>query len=505
MNDKLSQALDHISDRHLSEAAAPVRHRYYPYLGAIAAVLALVLTASFLFAPLGQFFVPTPTTTAPILQEPTHSCHPTTTPTHPSTIPSTQPSTMPSTQHSTIPSIPSSSVPTSSTLSTQPSSTQTPTTVTRPTVGDPCANGHFYSKNGFCNICRSANPDYDPCADGHNFQDYYCTDCGFRHHCADGHSYEDGICTWCWAPDPAVAVRSTVTLDKAMYTTNESVCFTISPSGTTYELNIIRYAFSFADEPWERHYKDVGTSYTLSFDQPGRYEVSVVPNSNLDTIWQSSTTSFAIVDPCTSSSGHTFDRGFCTICRAKDYLYDFCGAVGCTSYIHGYCRHCGSVFPACATGHTYSKQTGRCAHCGATHPACYNGHTYKDGFCINCGVFDPNTDPCANGHTFDDGCCVYCEKPDPSISAPTFATIVSDAPNYELGDTVNFYMYCDGTTNALRIYKPDGYAESFQNVGNNYSYTPTMIGQYQVAVFTRNGDFTLQSEKITFYVNAPNA
>ena len=513
MNNKLNQAMDHISDRHLSEAAAPVRRRYYPYLGAIAAVLALVLVASFLFTPLGQLIAPTPTTTGPILQPSTHPSHPstnlipTTRPTYPSTIPSTLPSTTPSTlpsttpstQPSTIPSIPSSSVPTSSTISTQPSSTQTPTTITRSTnktvyfvnedvhftisspgtsntlriyrmgsqsedsypningnsftisfssaggytalvetqvgtntltssaiyfsverapqliPGDPCAEGHSYAKrlNGRCVLCYAKDPNYDPCADGHNFQDYYCTDCGFRHRCADGHSYKDGRCTWCGAPDPAVIVPAIVSVDKSIYTTGEPVCFTISPSGTTYTMYISRCITSsnieVPDEPWDRQYKDVGASFALSFDRPGRYQVSVVPNSNSNTICGSSSIIFAIVDPCTSSSGHTFDRGFCSICGEKDYLYDFCAAGGCyKACAHGYCKGCGAIFLTCATGHSYSVIDGHCMHCSATHPACYYGHTYEDGFCINCGVFDPNTDPCANGHTIHYNYCIVC-------------------------------------------------------------------------------------------------
>lgn len=427
MNDKLSQAMDHISDRHLSEAAAPVRHRYYPYLGAIAAVLALVLTASFLFAPSGQLFVPTPTTTAPILQNPTHSCHPstsfipTTTRTTPTSSTTTTIPTTTTTNPSTKPSTPSSSVPTSSTLSTQPSSTQTPATVTRPTVGDPCANGHYYSKklNGCCVVCYAKGPNYNPCTNGHNFQDNYCIGCGTRHPCADGHTYKDGHCTWCWALDPAVGVEATVTLDKVMYTTGEPVCFTISPSGTTYTMYISRCITSsnieVPDEPWDRQYKDVGASFALSFDRPGRYQVSVVPNSNSNTICGSSSIIFAIVDPCTSSSGHTFDRGFCSICGEKDYLYNFCAAGGCyKACAHGYCKGCGAIFLTCATGHSYRVIDGHCMHCSATHPACYYGHTYEDGFCINCGVFDPNTDPCADGHTIHYNYCIVCGAIDPT-------------------------------------------------------------------------------------------
>ena len=106
MNDKLSQAMDHISDRHLSEAAAPVRHRYYPYLGAIAAVLAFAIAIATFFGPLRGIFSSGTPTTVPILQEGPS------TPSHPlsdlptGTNPNFQPSSNPT---STIPIAPSSS------------------------------------------------------------------------------------------------------------------------------------------------------------------------------------------------------------------------------------------------------------------------------------------------------------------------------------------------------------------------------------------------------------
>lgn len=43
-HDKIQDALSHISDRHIAEAAAPKKRRYAPYIGVIAACLALVIT-----------------------------------------------------------------------------------------------------------------------------------------------------------------------------------------------------------------------------------------------------------------------------------------------------------------------------------------------------------------------------------------------------------------------------------------------------------------------------
>ena len=42
MNEKLNEALDHISDQHIAEAAAPKKRRGWLLPAAVAAVLALV-------------------------------------------------------------------------------------------------------------------------------------------------------------------------------------------------------------------------------------------------------------------------------------------------------------------------------------------------------------------------------------------------------------------------------------------------------------------------------
>ena len=52
MNDKLNDALDHISDRHIAEAAAPKKRRTAAWPIAIAAVLVLALVAASLIRPL---------------------------------------------------------------------------------------------------------------------------------------------------------------------------------------------------------------------------------------------------------------------------------------------------------------------------------------------------------------------------------------------------------------------------------------------------------------------
>lgn len=52
MNDKLNEALDHISDKHIAEASAPRNRRRIYLMGAIAAILALVLVIGTILQPL---------------------------------------------------------------------------------------------------------------------------------------------------------------------------------------------------------------------------------------------------------------------------------------------------------------------------------------------------------------------------------------------------------------------------------------------------------------------
>ena len=52
MNEKLNEALDHISDQHIAEAAAPKKRRGWLLPAAVAAVLALVILAASLIGPL---------------------------------------------------------------------------------------------------------------------------------------------------------------------------------------------------------------------------------------------------------------------------------------------------------------------------------------------------------------------------------------------------------------------------------------------------------------------
>ena len=245
---------------------------------------------------------------------------------------------------------------------------------------------------------------------------------------------------------PSLSV--TLKTDKTVYDANENITFTITGNGASSTL-IIYHAL----QNREYRYNFTGSSYVLSFYGSGEYQ-AYVRTTNGNTTLTSATIYFTIKDLC--YDGHTFKNGFCIYCLA--------------------------VAPACA-----------------------NGHDYLNGFCIKCAAADPDYDPCADGHTYENGWCIYCAAPDPAGVRPTFAVIAADAFSYKQGDKVKLHMYCDGTANNLVISKPNGSVETIQNVGSDYAYAPTMIGQYQAYVITLNNGNRFESEKVTFRVVDPNS
>lgn len=177
MNHKLNEAMDHISDAFIADAAearaaaAPLPH-YTPWLGAVAAVLVIALIGAILF-PVFDALDTSGGTTPPVLQSPTSfTDRPTDVPT--STVETTRPTgvpastaettTRPTTEPTTVPVIPPTRPSTMPTTRPSTVATTRRPTSTRPTVPsttDPCANGHHYL-NGYCIYCLAADPTYTP-------------------------------------------------------------------------------------------------------------------------------------------------------------------------------------------------------------------------------------------------------------------------------------------------------------------------------------------------------
>lgn len=76
MNEELNKALDQISDKHLDEAAT-YRRRGFPWIRSIAAVLALVIACTAIWAALDHKKTGAPGSTDPLLQNPTSPIRPT--------------------------------------------------------------------------------------------------------------------------------------------------------------------------------------------------------------------------------------------------------------------------------------------------------------------------------------------------------------------------------------------------------------------------------------------
>ena len=120
------------------------------------------------------------------------------------TIPSgisSSPTSAPTTQSTTVPT----------TISVAP-----PTTVKPQGSNDPCASGkHTYNGGAYCIYCAKPNPNYDPCA--------------------KGHTYQNGYCIYCAAKDPSVTTPPTT---QPPVTTTQPPVTTTTPPATAPAIDV---------------------------------------------------------------------------------------------------------------------------------------------------------------------------------------------------------------------------------------------------------------------------
>lgn len=486
MNHKLNEAMDHVSDAFIADAAAQVNKargavipmKPRPWLGAVAAVLVIVLIGALMFPVLNALDT-SGGSKPPILQAPT-TIVPTISPDAPTTVPSDVPTTAPTSGSTTVPT-------------TRP--TTRPTTIpTSDGVGDPCGKGHSYL-NGFCVYCAAQDPNYNPCANGHEFH--------------------NGYCVWCLAADPNYASTqpttappitnpttkpgtASLTTDKSVYFVDELIHFTISSTSSNGELRLER-----VDGDWKKTYYNVGTSFSISFGWAGEYKAtfmglhvtnpatiyftvveddsgltptyatitadksvysfgepvnfSISSDGTLNTLWvykpdgtyvyfNDAGTSFSYTPTQAGTYYALVETGIGTACLTSEKIsfqvsapdYDPC-ANGHT-YENGYCVYCGTVDLSLCS-HMYSN--GYCIYCNAQYNPCANGHAYKNGFCVHCFKKDPNYNPCDNGqHNYYNGYCLRCLKADPDYDHCAFghnysngACIRCGSPAPDIGDT----------------------------------------------------------------------
>ena len=86
------------------------------------------------------------------------------------------------------------------------------------------------------------------------------------------------------------------------------------------------------------------------------------------------------------------------------------------------------------------------------------------------------------------------------IGPPTASKITASKSQYQVGETAKFTLECDGSTNTVWIYYPDGTSKYTQNLTTSFSTTFSQTGNYQALVESWNGEGSLCSEKISFTV-----
>ncbi len=284
MNDKLRDAMDHISDRYLAEAAAPIRRRrYYPYIAAIAAILVLVLTLGVFLGPWKQE-QPTPSPSGnPVLQVPVDTTGPTTPTTEEmsdasSTKPAVSTTTRPfrPTYTTTGPNAPTtdelpsaSSTSVVSTTTRPPRPTYTTTEPNAPTTSRP-------SRPTYTTVHKP--PTMKPTTTCTSTARVPTTDTTTSTTRPAYSTTKKPTAQTSTTPAPQPTIAS-VTTDKTVYTVNEFVHFTISSDGASTALRIYR-----VDGQWEETWQNVGSSFVYNFGSEGEYKAFVTTRNGSSTL-----------------------------------------------------------------------------------------------------------------------------------------------------------------------------------------------------------------------------
>ena len=449
MNHKLNDAMDHISDAFIADAAAqinkargaavPTNPRPRPWLGAVAAVLVLALIGALLF-PVFNALDSNGGTNPPVLQSPT-----TNGPTIGTTRPSIKPTTSPTTIPATTPTIPGTILPSNASSSTKPITVSLTTDKSVYLFDEPISfTLSPVSKPNRLTLER---------VDGQWMQSYDNVDSSFSISFGWVGEYRATF-TAPGISNPAIAhftvledysgnapTYATVTTDKSIYELGDTVDFYLSS-----DCNLNRLWIYKPDGSYE--YFHTGNTFSYNPSTAGQYQAMIKTGVGT-ALLASDKIVFRVIDPNHNcSNGHTYINGSCIYCDSIDPNYTCANG----HFFQGgyYCHKCGAAHP-CASGHTF--ENGFCVNCSAVDPLygyCANGHTYKNGYCIYCAAMDPNYDPCANGHTYKNGCCIYCPAKDPNYDP------CANGHTFESG----FCIYClESDPN----YDPCAYGHSYSN------------------------------------------
>ena len=478
MKHKLNDAMDHISDAFIADAAAqinkargaavPPNPRPRPWLGAVAAVLVLALIGALLF-PVFNALDPNGGTNPPVLQSPTTN-GPTIGTTRPSIKPTTSPTIIPPT---TIPTTkPGTIRPTSAPSSTKPITVSLTTDKTVYLFDEPIS--FTLSPVSMPNRLTLER------VDGQWMQSYDNVDASFSISFGWVGEYRATF-TAPGISNPAIAhftviegnndgapTYATIRVDKSVYKLGDTVNFLLSSDCDFNRLWIYKPDGSY-------EFVDTGNTFSYNPSMVGQYQAMIEVGIGT-TLLASDKIVFQVIDPNHNcNNGHTYMNGVCIYCNSNDPSYTCANG----HFFQGgyYCHKCGAAHP-CANGHTF--ENGFCVNCDAVDPDydhCASGHTFQRGYCIYCSEKDPDYDFCANGHTYRDGQCIYCEKEDPYYNPCAYGH------SYSNGVCTNCGSPMPGTGDTSMLEEEYGATLKIMIPGHNpkdtYAWQNTVVSQFK--------------------------
>ena len=256
---------------------------------------------------------------------------------------------------------------------------------------------------------------------------------------------------------PSVAILST---DKTCYAVDETVTFTMTTNGTVNNLWI------YCPNGDTLTYSDVGNTYMLAFGMSGDFEALVQTWNGIGSK-ASDRIRFHVGKPQKS------------IIQCNKTLYHVDETVTFTMDTDGTVNN---LWIYCPNGDTLTYSD--------------IGNTYTLAFGMS-GDFE------ALVQTWNGIGSKISDRIRFHVGIPKKSVLQCDKTSYQVDETVTFTMDTDGTINNLWIYCPNGEALTYFDVGNTYTLTFGISGDYEALVQTWNGLGEKTSDRIRFHVGVP--
>ena len=261
---------------------------------------------------------------------------------------------------------------------------------------------------------------------------------------------------------------ATIKTNKSSYTTAESVTFTMSSDGASNTLWI------YSPDGKSTYYQNAGTSKSLTFTAPGKYE-ALVEAWNGNGSKCSSKVSFTVTQAATPSkpTSATIKSDKSSYLVGENVNLTFSGNGDTNTLWIYYPDGTSKYFQEAGTAKTMTFTT------PGTYGALVETWNGQGSFCSSKITFTVKAE-----------------------TKPTSATIKSDKTTYTVGESVKLTFSGNGDTNTVWIYYPNGTSEYFEKAGTSKTMTFNTPGTYGALVETWNGAGSFCSSKITFTVKA---